>query len=77
MELIPKRNDWNGITVCLDFAKGYGYIIELEKMSDEENKENVLRELKQKLSDLDIEETSKEIFNEKYNFYKENWRNLI
>lgn len=69
--------NWNGIKVCLDFTKGYGYIIELEKMSDEENKERILQELKQKLSELGIEETPKEIFNEKYNYYKNHWRELI
>ena len=69
--------NWNGIKVCLDYTKGYGYILELEKMSDKENKENILQELKQKLRELNIEETPKEVFNEKYNYYKENWRELI
>jgi len=76
---LRKRNqfNWNGIKICLDYTKGYGYIIELEKMSSEENKKEVLEELKRKLSELKIEETPKEIFNEKYNYYKNNWRNLI
>lgn len=76
---LRKRNqfDWNGVKVCVDYTKGYGYILELEKISDEENKENVLRELREKLRELGIEETPKEIFNEKYNYYKENWRELI
>lgn len=69
--------NWNGIKVCLDHTKGYGYIIELEKMSSEENKEKNLDELKQKLSELNIEQTPKEVFTEKYNYYKENWRNII
>ncbi len=76
---LRKRNQfiWKGITVCLDYTKGYGYIIELEKISDEENKEKALEELKLRLRELNIEETPKEVFNEKYNYYKENWRNLI
>ena len=69
--------NWSNIKICLDYTKGYGYIIELEEISDEENKENILQELKQKLRELNIEETPKEIFNEKYNYYKENWRELI
>jgi len=69
--------NWQGIKVCLDYTKGYGYIIELEKMSSEENKKEVLEELKKKLSELNINETPKEIFNEKYNYYKNNWRDLI
>jgi predicted adenylyl cyclase CyaB len=69
--------DWNGIKVCLDYTKGYGYIIELEKMSSEEDKESVLIELKDKIKELNILLTSKEEFNEKYNYYKQNWRELI
>lgn len=69
--------NWNGIKVCLDFTKGYGYIIELEKMSDEENKQKTLEELKNEFNKLNIPLTSKEEFTEKYNHYKNNWRNLI
>jgi predicted adenylyl cyclase CyaB len=69
--------DWNGIKVCIDYTKGYGYIIELEKLGSEENKEEVLKELKQKLNELNIPLTSREEFDERYNYYKENWRRLI
>ncbi len=76
---LRKRNEfnWNGIKVCLDFTKGYGYIIELEKIDLEENKEKILEELRGRLRDLNIFETAKEIFEEKYNYYKEHWRELI
>ncbi|MFH1801584.1 MAG: CYTH domain-containing protein [archaeon] len=69
--------DWSEIKVCLDYTKGYGYIIELEKITSEERKEKVLDELKQKMSELKIPITSKEIFNERFNYYKNNWRLLI
>ena len=72
-----KQFNWSEIKVCLDYTKGYGYIIELEKISDEENKEKVLEELKQKLNELNIPLTSKEEFENKYNYYKEHWRELI
>ena len=76
---LRKRNqfNWDGIKVCLDYTKGYGYIIELEKMSSEEKKEEVLEELKQKLNKLNIPLTSKEDFDKKFKEYKENWRELI
>jgi predicted adenylyl cyclase CyaB len=76
---LRKRNqfNWNGIKVCLDYTKGYGYIIELEKMSSEENKNEVLQELKQELNKLNIIQTPKEIFDKKYDYYKQNWRELI
>jgi len=72
-----KQFNWNEIKVCLDYTKGYGYIIELEKMGTKEDKEKILEELKQKLNQLNIPLTPKEIFKEKYDYYKENWRKLI
>ena len=69
--------NWNDIDVAIDFTKGYGYIIELEKMSNEENKENVYELLKQKLKELNIELTPKEEFDKKFSYYKENWQELI
>ncbi len=69
--------NWQEIKVCLDYTKGYGYIIELEKMSNEEEKEKTLEELKQKLQELNIPLTSKQEFENKFQYYKENWRELI
>ena len=68
---------WQDIDVAVDYTKGYGYIIELEKMSDEENKDQTLELLKQKLKLLDIPLTPREEFDKKYSYYKENWRNLV
>ena len=68
--------NWNDIDVAIDFTKGYGYIIELEKMSDKEDQEQIYEFLKQKLKELNIELTPKQEFDKKYNYYKENWREL-
>jgi predicted adenylyl cyclase CyaB len=69
--------EWGGIKVCIDFTKGYGYIIELEKISDEENKEKDFIFLKDKLKELGIEQTSKDEFDSKFNYYKDNWKSLV
>ena len=71
-----KEFDWQGIKVTLDYTKGYGYILELEKMSDEAGKERVLEELNQKLRELEIEKTSREEFDAKFEDYKKNWKEL-
>lgn len=68
---------WNDIEVAIDSTKGYGCIIELEKMSSEENKDRDLQYLKSKMQELDITITPKEEFSKKYEHYKENWRQLI
>lgn len=69
--------NWNNISVMIDYTKGYGYIIELEKMSDELNKQVDLELLKNLLTSLNIKETPKEDFNNKYEFYKNNWKTLV
>jgi|TARA_Y100000310_G_C20647642_1_gene797544 predicted adenylyl cyclase CyaB len=68
---------WNEITVCMDSTKGYGYIIELEKMCSKENKEEEFKLLKAKLQSLNVEITPKEEFNKKFQYYKENWKSLV
>lgn len=68
---------WNEVSVMVDYTRGYGYIIEIEKMSDEQNKNNDLEVLKNKFKELQIEISPKEEFEKKYNYYKENWKNLV
>lgn len=68
--------DWGGIKVCLDYTKGYGYIIELGKLVSEDQKEKTVKLLREKLKELNIEETSKEEFEKKFKHYLENWKDL-
>jgi len=74
-----KRHDfkWQGIDVSVDFTKGYGYIIEFEKICEENEKENILETLKEKMQTLEIPLTSREEFDQKFSYYKENWRELV
>lgn len=68
--------DWQGIKVCLDHTRGYGHIIELEQMSDNEHKTEIYNALLEKLRILNVDITPKAIFEEKFEHYKANWRNL-
>jgi predicted adenylyl cyclase CyaB len=72
-----KEFKWKDINVCLDYSKGYGYIIELEVMGKEDEKESVLKMLREKFKDLGIEETGKEEFNKAFEKYKKNWKKLL
>lgn len=65
---------WHDIDVAVDFTKGYGYIIELEKICAEEEKEKAFELLKNELNALGIPLTPKEEFDKKYQYYKENWK---
>lgn len=67
---------WDGIKVCLDYTKGYGYIIELEKLCSGGEKESVLEMLRQKFREMGIEITPREEFERKFRHYKENWKSL-
>jgi predicted adenylyl cyclase CyaB len=68
--------DWNGIKVSVDYTKGYGYIIELEKMCNKIQKEEGLKILKEKMDELKIELTPRKEFENKFNDYKKNWQKL-
>lgn len=68
---------WQNVSVSLDFTKGYGYILELEKMSATKDATQTLINLKKKLEFLNIELTPKEIFEKKFSDYEKNWKNLI
>jgi len=74
-----KRNafKWGDIDVALDYTRGYGYIIELEKMADENEKEKTVEYLKEKMNGLGVVLTPKEEFDKKYQYYKENWKQLV
>lgn len=69
---------WKGIKVCIDYTKGYGYIIELEKkIEDIEEKHETLKELENALLELGLEVTPKSIFNEKFEDYVNNWESFF
>jgi predicted adenylyl cyclase CyaB len=74
-----KRHDfkWQEIRVCVDYTKGYGYIIEFEKICEEGEKEKVLQMLKEKFKQLKIPITTREEFDRKFAEYKENWQKLV
>lgn len=76
---IRKRKvfSWRNVKVMLDNTRGYGCILELEKMGDVENEDRIFEDLRRKLEILGIEETSKEEFDEKFKHYKNNWKKLI
>ena len=65
----------DGITVTLDDTKGYGKIVELEKLCLEDGRAAALEELKGRMRELGIA-PPKEEFDARYRAYKEDWRAL-
>ena len=73
-----RRNEflWNEISVALDYTRGYGYIVEFEKLCEDQEKERVQRSLQEAFDSLGIAISRREEFEEKYTHYKEHWREL-
>ncbi len=69
--------DWDGIDVSLDHTKWYGYILELELLTDELETDEALQKLHKKFAELEIPITPKEEFTKKYERYKINRKTLI
>ena len=72
-----KEYSWGEFSVCLDYTKGYGYIIEIEKLCEESDKDFYEKLIKSKFIELNVDITSKEDFNQKFLYYEKNWKNLI
>lgn len=68
--------DWGDIKVMLDYTRGYGYIIELEKMCEEQDQSAAVTMLKTKLTELGVTLTERSVFEEKFKDYEQNWRQL-
>ncbi len=67
---------WNDVTVCLDYTKGFGYIIEMEKLTDEVNSEKEYLNIKKNLKSLNIKITPKKEFEKRFKYYKNNWKSF-
>jgi predicted adenylyl cyclase CyaB len=68
---------WGGVKLFLDDTKGYGLIIELEKLGKVKEKGIVHRDLESKLKSLGIKITPKSEFNKRFKYYKNNWRKIL
>lgn len=68
--------EWDGITATLDNTTGHGHILELEKLTEEDGREEALVLLRQKLAELGIEETSPEEMKRRFSHYAQHWREL-
>lgn len=69
--------DREGIEVSLDYTKWYGYIIELEILTTDLEKDEALEAIRKKFAELEIAITPKEEFKTKYEWYKTNRKTLI
>lgn len=63
--------------MSLDYTKGYGYIIELELLTTDLEKDDALETLHRKFAELEIPITPKDECKQRYERYKKNRKTLI
>jgi len=68
---------WKGTKVFLDDTKGYGFIIELEKIGKVGEGRKIHQQLENKLKSLGVKITPKEVFEKKFEYYKKNWQKIL
>lgn len=64
------------IDITLDDTKGYGKIVEFEKLCPPDGKEAALADLRAAMRRFGIDQTPKEEFDARYARYKEHWKEL-
>ncbi len=72
-----KEYKWMGAKVCLDKTRGYGNIIEIEIMCDEDGVDDAREEVSLLMKGLKVSQTPKYVFDERFNYYKKNWKKLV
>lgn len=68
---------WGGANVMLDYTKGYGYILEIEKICEKKDAQKARAKLEILIKKLGLLATPKSEFDKKYNYYKKNWKRLV
>ncbi|MFH1456256.1 MAG: hypothetical protein ABIF40_04890 [archaeon] len=73
-----KRHEfrWGGVKVTLNDTLGYGCLIDMEVMSQEQNPE-IVNELKNKFCSLGIEPTTQEVMDDKFEWFQRHWKTFI
>ncbi|MCK5234462.1 MAG: hypothetical protein KAJ88_01340, partial [Candidatus Aenigmarchaeota archaeon] len=63
--------------VCLDKTRGYGNIIEIEILCDENGVDKAREKVSSLMKKLKVAQTPKYVFDERFSYYKKNWRRLV
>ncbi len=71
-----REYDWQGTTVCLDYSRGYGYMLELERMCALREKEQELARLRRQMARLGVRPATKEELDKKFAYYARHWQRL-
>lgn len=67
---------WRGVTAYLWFTKGYGWMIELEKLTSPQHAGRIHRRLSALIRSLGVEATPRHEMDRHFAYYLENWKGL-
>ena len=68
---------WKGTKICIDKTKGYGDIIEIEILCGEDEVSDARKKVAELMKELEVAQTPRYVFEERFNHYKKNWRRLV
>jgi len=63
--------------VSVDYTKGYGYIIEVEKKTEGSKRQEIKELLASRLEELGVALTPRDKFEKQYQYYKRHWKKLV
>ena len=65
------------VKIFLDNTEGYGYIIELERMTNTEDKSTIQQRLRKIMKSLGVKITPRKEFDIRFQDYRKNWRKIL
>ena len=68
---------WEGIDVMVDFTKGYGYVLELERQTDAAGADAALSQLEQRMRALGFSPVTKDEFDARLAEYLAHWKGRV
>ena len=66
---------WKGVSIMLDYTRGYGYIAEFEVMCTQQKVSLAKKKIKEMMDRLNLNPTPKSNFDKKYSQYLKKWSN--
>lgn len=68
---------WQGVSAMLDLTRGYGCVVELEKLCRPEEKDAALELLGERMKALGLKATDKPELERRHEEYKKHWRKYL
>ncbi len=68
---------WKDLKISVDHTVGYGHIVEVEELCQENEEDRAKERVRRVLGELDVDETPREKFDEKFRHYRKRWKSIL